>query len=140
MLEIYRHWHAIAAKELRPYGLKVQHAIYLLVIEHYEDGLTAARIAFLTGRDKADISRGIAALEEKQLVFRTDSDSAYRTPIRLSTEGKALAAHLRKRAALATELGGRGIDAPTREKFYETLELIDYNLQTIAQDGLPSDE
>ncbi len=136
MLEIYRHWHAIAARELRPMGLKVQHALCLMAIRHYENGLTGARIAFLTGRDKADVSRSIASLAERGLVTRSDAENPYRAQIKLTEEGKALADHLAARAELAAIRGGRGIDDETRAGFYETLELIDYNLQTMAQEGI----
>ena len=138
MLEIYRHWHDIATEEMRRFGLKVPHALYLLTMQHYEEGITATQLAELCGRDKSEISRCMAILEKRGLVVR--DQTSYRALLRLTEDGKAAAAALRERAQLAVSLGGRGISEKNRTSFYETLELIAYNLQTISQAGLPSDK
>lgn len=138
LFEIYRLWHDIAAKELKPWGLKVPHALMLFAMGHYEDGITAAQLTELCVRDKSDVSRGIAFLEEKGLILREEArPNLYRAKLRLTDEGKAALAYLRERADLAVALGGRGISDIDRAVFYETMELIAYNLQTVSQDGLP---
>jgi hypothetical protein len=68
--EISRHWHKIAAEELEKYGLKGPHAIYLPAMYQHQDGITAARLADLCGRDKADVSRMMTIMEQKGLVLR----------------------------------------------------------------------
>jgi len=141
MLEIYRHWHAIAGEEMKPYGLKVLHALILLTMQHFPEGITAAQLTELCGRDKADTSRALALLARKKLLIREDSPSGgYRALWRMSEAGEKAAASLRRRARLAVALGGRGITPASRDVFYETLELIAYNLQTLHQAGLPEEE
>ncbi len=138
ILEIYHHWHTIAAREMAQYGLKVPHAIYLLTMQHYPEGLTAAQLTELCGRDKSEVSRCIAELEKKGIVTRTEvNQGAYRALLTLSDSGRAAAEHLRARADWAVERGGRGVSEADREVFYEVLELIAYHLQIISEEGIP---
>ena len=58
VFEISRCWHKLAAEEMAKYDLKGPHAIYLTVLQHNPEGLTAARICELCGRDKADVFPG----------------------------------------------------------------------------------
>ena len=140
LLEIYHHWHTIAAEEMKPWGLKVPHALFLLSMQHFESGITAAQLTELCGRDKSEVSRGIALLEKKGLLCREEvGQGSYRALIRLTETGKEAAAQIRRRSEIAMTLGGRGISEEQRAVFYETLELIAYNLQTLTMDGLPEE-
>ena len=141
LLEIYRHWYSIAQREMKALNLSVPHALYLLAMQNYEDGLTATELSEVCSRDKAELSRCISQFEARGLVRRDAvRGNQYRALIKLTDEGKAVAARLRERANTAVALGGRGIDEADRTTFYEVLELIAYNLQTISAEGLPSSE
>ena len=141
MLEIYRHWYTIAQKEMRPWGLSVPHALFLLTMQNFENGITAAQLAEVCGRDKSELSRCIALFERHGLVYREEvNHNQYRALVKLTEDGKKAAAWLRDRADMAVELGGRGISKEKRDVFYEVLELIAYNLQTLSQEGLPEYE
>lgn len=141
ILEIWHHWHTIASAELAPLGLKIPHALILLTMQSYEEGITAAQLSELCGRDKSEVSRSIALLEKKGLILRDEVNrGSYRARLRFTREGRQIAARLRARARIAVECGGRGIGEAQRNLFYETLELIAYNLQTLSLDGLPPTE
>lgn len=132
---ISRCWHKLTAEEMEKYGLKGAHATYLLTLSRNPDGLTAAQLSELIGKDKADVSRMLAIMEKKGLVCR--QGSAYRARLRLTDEGMQAAEFVRQRASLAVELAGQGISPKEREIFYTSLETIVTNLQSISKDGLP---
>ena len=65
--EIDRCWHKLAAEEMSKYELNSPHAVYLTTLYRYADGITAAKLGELCGKNKADVSRMIAILEKKGL-------------------------------------------------------------------------
>ena len=135
---IHRYWHKLAAEEMEKYELNSPHAIYLNTLYCYPDGITAAKLSELCGKDKADVSRMVSILEGKALVQRdTTAGNRYRAKLILTEEGKEAALHVRSRAVLAVELAGAGLSDEDREIFYRSLELITGNLQALCEEGLP---
>ena len=66
--EIDRCWHKLAAEEMAIYDLNSPHAVYLTTLYKYDDGVTAAKLAELCCKNKADVSRMVSILEKKGLV------------------------------------------------------------------------
>lgn len=136
--EIYRYWHKIAMDEMEKYGLKGTHSVYLIALHRHREGITAARLAELCGRDKADVSRMISIMQQKGLVEKSAAgQNQYRALLRLTEAGHTAASLVRLRAAKAVELAGAHIREEDREEFYITLERIAENLRSISEDGLP---
>ena len=136
--EIDRCWHKLAAEEMAKYELNTPHAVYLTTLYNFEDGITAARLGKLCGKNKADVSRMVSILEQKGLVRKeTVGGNLYRARLLLTDEGKQAAEHVQCRAALAVELAGEGMTEQEREIFYRCLEKIAANLQILSKDGLP---
>lgn len=135
--EIDLYWHRIASSEMKAYGLKGNYAIYFTRLHGCTEGLTAVQLASLCGKDKADVSRDISALEKAGLVERQRSASSYRAPIVLTAEGVHLTEEIVRKAELAVDLVGRGLSDSDRECFYRSLETITANLQTLSETGLP---
>ena len=133
--EISHYWHKLTSDEMEKHGLKGSHAIYLTTLYRYPDGVTAARLGELCGKDKADVSRMMSIMEKKQLVIR--EGSSYRAQLKLTPAGLEAAEHVRSRATVAVEHARRGLSDERREVFYEALELIVSNLQNICEEGLP---
>lgn len=136
IFEISRCWHKLAAEEMEKYGLKGPYAVYLITMARYPEGVTAAQLSELSGRDKADVSRAMSQLEEKGLIMR-EGKGPYRAQLKLTEEGKKAAAHVCRRAAVAVEHAGKGISDTHREIFYAALESITANLQLLCKEGLP---
>ena len=136
--EISRYWHKIAAEELEKYGLKGPHAIYLIALYQQKDGITAARLAEICGRDKADVSRMMTIMEQQGLVLR-DGANNYRALLRLSEKGQDAARYISGRATAAVALAGRDLSEETRTVFYEALDSIAKNLRELSQNGLPKE-
>lgn len=138
IFSIHRFWHKIAADEMMKFGIKGPHVVYLVALKRFENGITAAALAEICGRDKSDVSRAIASMEEKGFVIKVgENNNLYRAKLKLTEEGKKAAQLISQRASLAVEKGGKGLTDVDRVKFYETLETIAANLQTISEDGLP---
>ena len=133
--EISRCWHKIAADEMEKYGLKGSHAIYLTTLYRYSQGVTAAKLSELSGKDKADVSRMTAIMEKNGLIVK--EGSSYRALLKLTATGREAAEHVRGRASVAVENASRGLSEEHRAVFYQALELIVSNLQNICEEGLP---
>lgn len=138
IFEISKHWHKIAGEEMAKYGLKGQHATYLLAIANCEDGITAPQICESCGKDKADVSRMMSIMEQKGLVTKESvHQNMYRGVFKLTEKGEEAVEHVRRRASLAVELAGRDLDDERRTIFYGALESIVLNLREISKEGLP---
>ena len=136
--KIDRYWHKLAADEMSKYELNSPHAVYLTTLYDHPDGITAAKLCALCGKNKADASRMLSILEKKGLVRReTVGGKFYRAKLLLTDEGKQAAEHVQERAALAVELAGAGMTETERNIFYRCLEKITDNLQALSKDGLP---
>lgn len=134
IFEISRYWHKITAAELEQYGLKGTYAIYLTVLLRFPEGVTAARLCELCGRDKADVSRAMAAFEQKGLIIR---EAGYRSLLTLTETGRKIAAFVQDRANLAVRMASDGVSDEDRNAMYAALSKIGANLQALSQSGLP---
>lgn len=137
--EVSRYWHKIASDELEQYGMKGPHAIYLLTMDRYDEGITAAQLSEITGKDKSDVSRAMSLMQRKGLVSRVEMHgNPYRARLHLTPNGKAAAEHVRHRAQLAADLAGGNLSEEARTQFYDALESIANNLREISIGGLPA--
>ena len=138
VFEISRCWHKLAEEELSVYVLKGSHATYLTVLYRYEDGITGPELCRLCGRDKSDLSRAAALLQEKGLVVKQAVErSLYRGLLKLTQQGRAVAEQISRRACLAVEMAGRDLSEESRKTFYDALFSITGHLQEISREGLP---
>ena len=129
--------HRIEADEMESLGLKGPYAIYILTIARFPEGITATQLSEFSARDKADVSRALAILTEKDLVARASSKNRYRAPIILTEKGLAAAERLRTRAACAVEYANRGISEEHRHIFYSVLETLVENTRDMCERGIP---
>ena len=135
--EITSSWNKIAADELKPFGLKGSYVIFFIALYQHPEGLTSANLCEMCNRDKAEVSRAIAALEKKSLVVRENTTArGYRAKITLTEEGYRATKAIRERVKLAVEKGGEGLSEEQRESFYAALEIISSNLKQISREGL----
>ena len=137
IIEINRYWHKIAADEMSKYGLKGPFAHYLITLYRYPDGVTSVQLGELCDKNKADVSRALAILEEKGLAVReSQNNSYYRAKIKLTAEGRAAAEQVQQIAERAVGIGGKGLTDEHRQIFYEALERITANLRQLTLNGL----
>lgn len=139
--EVSRYWHKIASDEMEKYGLRGSHAIYLVVMSRYDEGITATNLSEICGRDKADVSRAVAMMEKKGLAVKEGvNQSLYRARLKLTEEGKVAAEQVKARADVVVNLAGSGVSDEEREIFYTAFEKILDQLRLISEDGLANKE
>ena len=135
--EISRYWHKLAADVMEPHGLKGPSAVYFTTIYQYPDGITSAKLAEICRRDKADVSRTLAAMEKLGMIEReSNNQNRYRALVKLTDKGRELTEHINDRAKQAVEFGGQDMSDKEREIFYNGLETIANNLQTLSKEGI----
>jgi len=89
LFEISRYWHKLAAEEMARHGLRASHATYLTALLRCEEGLTAPELGRLCGRDKSDVSRTVAILQEKGFVTKEGvNQSLYRGLLKLTGQAE----------------------------------------------------
>ena len=134
LFSISRCWNKIAGEEMRRYGLKGVHAFYLVTILRHDGELTAANLCELCGRDKADISRAVSAMESLSLLQRT-GDNPYRARLKLTDNGRAAALSIRETSARIVDRVGSDLTREKREIFYEALAIVAANLEEYCKEG-----
>lgn len=133
--EISRYWHKIAGDVMEPYGLKGTHAIYLTTLSQHKEGITAAALCEICGKDKSDVSRLVSIMENLGFLKKEGSNN-YRVLLRLTEKGMALAAKIKEKACLAVTLAGKDLSEADRRIFYSSLETITEQLRIISKEGL----
>ena len=131
IFSISRSWNRLASEEMKKYGFKGAYALYLVMIASGGGKLTAAKLADLCQRDKADISRAISAFQKKG-VLEPYGESRYRAALRLTEDGKRLAEQIRLRADEVLEQAGKGISEEMRKNMYLCLDTIAENMRRIC--------
>ncbi len=137
--EISKFWRKLAGEEMEKHGLKAPHAIYFTLLAKYADtGLTAGQICEYCGRDKADVSRMMAIMEEKGLLVKEGGHhNLYNGVFKLTEKGLQLAAYVKGRADKAVALAGKDLSEETRRIFYEALDSIVENMRELTKKGIP---
>ncbi len=138
---IYKQIQKIERDEMVTYGFKGSFAQYLLAIRRHEDGLTSSKLCEICDKDKAAISRFVAEMEEKGLLYRElQRYNRYRARLKLTEKGMEIANRLNERAKVAVEAAGKGLFEKDRQIFYSALDLISDNLHGICKNGIPEAE
>lgn len=135
--EISKNWHKIASDEMIKHGLKGPYAVYFTALSRYDEGITAARLAEICARDKADVSRAVNQMAKKGLVIKKEvNQNHYNALLILTNEGRDVASKIKEKATYAVKIGGKGLTDEQRNDFYNSLELICNNLQSLSKEGL----
>ena len=134
---INRYIQKIERDEMARYGLKGPHAQYLIAMNRFPDGVTAAQLSGICEKDKAAVSRAVSELETGGLIYRAgDNSTGYRAMLMLTEHGRTAASKLIRIAELAVEKAGAGLSDEDRAVFYASLNRIATNLRQISLEGL----
>ena len=136
IFKIMHYWNRIATEEMKKHDLKGGYALYFVVISNHDGEFTSADLAKLCGKDKADVSRTVSALQKKGLLEPFEKGT-YRAHLCFTDEGREIAENIKSRASLAIDLAGRGLSDEMRESMYQSLSVIGENMKTMSEDGLP---
>ena len=135
---IHRDIQKIEREEMIKYGLKGAYAQYLVAMHRYPDGITAAELCEVCGKDKAAVSRALSEMEAKGLLTKNCTyDSQYRAQLVLTESGNGAAEYVCRKAVTAVQVAGQELNDDTRALLYRSLKGIAARIQNLANNGLP---
>ena len=133
LFNMSRYWNRLAAEEMEKYGLKGAHAFYLVTVLRYDGEVTASQLCDLCGKDKADVSRAVAKMEQIGLLERVGSNP-YRARLKLTEQGIAAAQEVRETSTVIVERVGGDLSPEKRAVFYEVLASVTANLEKLCKE------
>lgn len=122
----------IKGLEMSQLGLRGNHTMCLYYLGKHPEGLTAAELSARSQEDKAAVSRTVAELIQRNLVY---SPGGYRALLQLTETGMEVADQVRQRVEHALEIGGAGLTEESRDTFYQTMLQIAGNLQAFLAEA-----
>lgn len=130
---IVRNIYRIKCEETGKLGLKGTHVSCLYYLYRAEGPLTAGELCAVCGEDKAAISRAVDYLGgEGYVSCESGAQKKYKSPISLTQKGREAGRFLSDRVESILIEASRGLSDEKRVIFYECLDLISDNLQTIC--------
>ena len=124
----YKYIQRIKNAEMTEFGLKGTHVACIFYLNHNPEGLTSAQLCSLCAEDKASISRTVAYLRQRGFI-EPGGAKAFRTPLRLTVQGREVARQMEPIIEEWVDIGGVGLSDEQREAFYDTLAHIADNLR-----------
>ena len=124
-LKINRLVSKIKTIEMQEYGLKGT-TIMCLYFASKQDNLTSSDLVRLCQEDKAQVSRALQELEEKELLtYQYDNaKKKYNALIRLTSKGKEMGKAVERKADHVFGVCGSVLTKEERANFYDSLEKI----------------
>ena len=135
---IHRDIQKIEWDQMVNYGLKGAYAQYLVAMHRYPEGITAAELCEVCGKDKAAVSRALSEMENKGLIVKQcNHENQYRARLLLTAAGMDVANYVCRKAVAAVQIAGQELDDETRTILYRSLRGIAAQIQKISEDGIP---
>ena len=135
---IHRDIQRIEREEMEKLGLKGAYAQYLVAMQRYPEGITAADLCEVCDKDKAAVSRAVTEMEKHGLLSKLGGhENQYRALLRLTEQGKTAAEYVCRKAVSAVQIAAEEIDDETRTALYRALRSISRQMQYICKEGLP---
>ena len=124
----------IKTEEMAKWNLKSHHVscIYYLYVKK---SLTAKELCDICGEDKANISRAIEYLEENGFLYCDSSgQKRYKKRFKLTEKGVEVGKTINSRVETILDQAGAGISDESRKIMYDSLTMIEGNLQKITDE------
>lgn len=109
---------------MREYGLGSAHTACMRILYDSEDGLTQNDISKKSEVDKAQTSRVLSELLEKNFVIASESDKIYNKVYRLTEEGLVVAKDINRQVTEICNFVSGDIPDEEMASFYNTLEKL----------------
>lgn len=119
----------IKNRKMDQYGLGSAHTLCMCLLATHPDGLTKTELARHCGVDKAQISRVVSDIREKNYVSIANPECNYRQRYTLTDEGMVVAEDMRQIILDINAFVSDSISKEQIENFYETLKIICGNLK-----------
>ena len=134
----YRAIQKIKAEGMKKVDLKAGDVNCIYYLSRYRDGLSNARLADLSGVDKAAISRTLNPLMEKGYVTVSpeDAEKIYGKRYVLTEKGNVVAKGINQMVDNVVAEVGENIDSNESEVFYKTFRSICEKLVQLSEEKL----
>ena len=119
----------IKHKKMDSFGLGSAHTLCMCLLEERPQGVTKSELARLCGVDKAQISRVVSDILEKNYASISNPECNYRQKYVLTEEGRAIAVEMRKLILEINTFVSENIPADQIDNFYDTFKVICSNLK-----------
>ena len=119
----------IKQKKMDQYGLGSSHTICMCFLAECPEGVTKTELAKLCAVDKAQISRVVADILEKNYVRISNPECNYRQKYVLTEQGAIVAAEMKQIILDINNFVSHNITNEQIDNFYETLKTICGNLK-----------
>lgn len=130
--KINRSIHKIKAEEMAEFDLKSPHVSCLYYL-YKADSLTAKELGDICAEDKAALSRSIEYLESNGFIeCSSNAKKRYKAALMLTEKGKQIAKCIAQKIDNILEKAGASITEENRKILYQSLEIINENLQKIC--------
>lgn len=118
----------IKHKQMESYGLESSHAVCMYMLRENPSGFTKAELARNCKVDKAQITRVINDLLEKNYVFVFPAERSYKQKYCLTPKGEEITEDMRSIATETVRYVGGDIPKDQIDNFYKTFQTICDNL------------
>ena len=133
ILNISRCVQKIKNVEMATLGLKGNQVQCLFSLFNSDNGATLRALCEMCGEDKANMSRTLKELSDKELIYVDEQkDRKYKNPVKLTEKGAAIAKIVSEKISAMLEQGSVGITETDRVQMYHTLAKISDNLTKIC--------
>lgn len=119
----------LKAKGMGEHGLSGTYTLCLRQLYTFPDGMTRTQLARHCGVDRAQITRVIGELIQKELVLELENGSNYRKKCILSDKGREVTAEINALVTKINTFVSGSIPKDRLDLFYETLHEICENLK-----------
>ena len=125
----------LKSRKMSEYGLKGTNALCLChILDSKDEGLTATELARVCDIDKAQVSRCMAELVEKNYIYRHDVEGRrYKQKYRLTEAGRVVAEDIDNTAKRVQKTLRKGLGAEDLDHFYRTLNKICENFGNLLE-------
>lgn len=124
----------IKSEEVKEFNLKSPHISCIYYLFKSKDGLTAKELCDICDEDKSSISRSIEFLEKEGLIScDSKNEKRYKSPLYLTENGIKIGKDIAKKIDEIVNKASEGLSEEKRVMFYESLKLINDNLQKICK-------
>ena len=114
----------IKQKKMEHYGLGGAHVLCICQLDEHPKGLTKTELVKRCGVDKAQISRVISDVLEKNYVTVSNPQASYRQKYILTEHGVAVAAEMKKTILDINSFVSESIPQADIDVFYNTFDTI----------------
>ncbi len=123
----------IKTEEMAEFNLKSPHVSCLYYL-YKADSLTSKELCDICEEDKANLSRSIKYLEENgYITCNSKKQKRYLNPLELTEKGREVGRRIAEKIDRILDMASEGLSEENRSIFYQSLALINGNLQKICE-------